>query len=1537
MSMKKIVTLMIGLIATLTSWAQGFEFQYQGESLPDGATVIIAAEEDLLGDMSCETNNAMDPTNGLMLKLLRGTTASATATLEITYNSLNGAALQWCMGGECTPLRNQTSLTKQFTMEGSRLVQFDAIGINGEGYLTATLKVTIGLESHKVYIVFVNGDYDILKLFYTLTYKVDGEVYKTVSVKYGTAITPEAEPTKEGYTFSGWSEIPTTMPAHDVEVTGSFSVNSYTLTYKIDGEIYKTSTVVYGTALTPEVAPTKEGYTFSGWSEIPTTMPAHDVEVTGSFSINSYNLTYLLNGEEYLSKIVVFGTPLTPEPAVEREGHTFSGWSGLPETMPAHDVIVTGTLTVNRYKLTYMVDGATYKSYEIDYATTITPEPYPVKEGYTFSGWSWIPQNMPAQDVVVNGSFSINSYTLTYLLDGEIYKTYSVVYGTTITPEAFPPAKEGYTFSGWNDVPATMPGHNVTITGQYIINTHTLTYKVNGIIYKTYKLNYHQAITPEADPVSEGYTFSGWSEIPELMPDNDVTVEGSFAINSYTLTYVVDGEVYKTSTVVYGTALTPETAPTKEGYTFSGWDNVPATMPAHDVTVSGSFTINKYKLTYMVDGAVYKSYEIDFASTITPEAAPTKEGHTFSGWSEIPTTMPAHDVTVTGSFSINSYTLIYKVDGEVYKTSTVVYGTALTPEAAPTKEGHTFSGWSEIPATMPAHDVEVTGSFSINSYTLTYLVDGEVYKTSSVVYGTALTLEAEPSREGYTFSGWSELPETMPAHDVTVTGQFIINTHTLTYFVNGAVYKTYKLNYHQAITPEPAPAIEGYTFSGWSEIPELMPDNDVEVTGTLSINSYTITYKVDGEVYKTVSVVYGTTITPEAEPAKEGYTFSGWSEIPTTMPAHDVEVKGTFSINSYTLTYLVDGEVYKTYSVEYGTVLTPETEPTKSGYTFSGWSEMPETMPAEDVTVTGSFIVNLATGIVLDKESLLFNSVEPQQLNVTLAPSDLINKTVNWSSTNPDIATIDETGVVTPLDNGETFIIVSTTDGSDLKDSCKVTVDFKATTLSIDKEEVTIKKLKSQKLTAVVTPDKASQEVAWSSSDASIVTVSETGTIRPKQNGVATITATTTDGTELTATCNVTVNIPSQFEAAVTQTTVTVGTKSGMDEAQNIKLTIDGEVYNGATVTGLVPNRTYHIKATADIGKYNWTEEFDVTTAEIAVNFDCEATPTTLDISASYDAGDATVTRASFSSEEEVNALSLTGLEPGQTYEYTYSITTVEGGTATYQAQFATEALNLKISQTKIVAVGDVVIVANSNIAEEDNVNVGFEWRRYDWPDEIENRSGAAYIYEGTIEGSIKNLNAEKFWKIRPYFQSQAGNRYWGDWVTIDPSDASYFEPSVHTYNTISVTDNTAELKGFVMEGSDDVESRGFMYWIASPQPSPKTGKLQAPSIPGNAVTVEASGNMMVASVDNLEFETEYCYVAFVKTSRNETFYGEEQTFKTGEMDPDGIKDIKYSPLNIEHSAEAWYDLQGHKLDKPQKGINIIRMSDGTTRKVLVK
>ena len=376
----------------------------------------------------------------------------------------------------------------------------------------------------------------------------------------------------------------------------------------------------------------------------------------------------------------------------------------------------------------------------------------------------------------------------------------------------------------------------------------------------------------------------------------EVDVENtSFNINTlYTLTYKVDGEVYKTATVVYGTAITPEATPTKEGYTFSGWSEIPETMPAQDVVVTGTFKINKYLLTYKVDDEIVKSDSIVYNTAITPEAEPTKEGYTFSGWSAIPETMPAHDVEVSGSFKVNKYLLTYKVDGEVFKSDSIVYISSLTPIAEPTKEGYTFSGWSEIPSTMPAQDVVVTGTFKVNKYLLTYKVDDEIVKSDSIVFNTAITPEAEPTKEGYTFSGWSAIPETMPAKDVVVTGTFKINKYLLTYKVDDEVFKSDSIVYNTAITPEANPTKEGYTFSGWSEIPETMPAKDVLVTGTFSINSYKLTYMIDDKVYKDTVYEYSATIVPEPMPEGNYVTFE-WIDLPETMPAHDVVVHASYT------------------------------------------------------------------------------------------------------------------------------------------------------------------------------------------------------------------------------------------------------------------------------------------------------------------------------------------------------------------------------------------------------------------------------------------------------------------------------------------------------------------------------------------------------------------------------------------------------------------------------------------------------------------
>lgn len=205
----------------------------------------------------------------------------------------------------------------------------------------------------------------------------------------------------------------------------------------------------------------------------------------------------------------------------------------------------------------------------------------------------------------------------------------------------------------------------------------------------------------------------------------------------YNLTYIINSEIYKSYQVEEGRTITPEPFPTKEGFTFNGWSEIPETMPDHDVTITGSFTINKYKLTYIVDGIKYKTYEVEYGANITPEAAPTKEDYTFSGWSELPKTMPAHDVTVSGTFSLTypngqceTPTISYANGRLKYECKTVgaEFVTTITDDDIKTYTGD---------------EITLTATYSISVYAK---ADG--YKDSEVATATLCWIDAEPWAEG---------------------------------------------------------------------------------------------------------------------------------------------------------------------------------------------------------------------------------------------------------------------------------------------------------------------------------------------------------------------------------------------------------------------------------------------------------------------------------------------------------------------------------------------------------------------------------------------------------------------------------------------------------------------------------------------------------------------------------------------------------------------------------------------------------------------
>lgn len=323
----------------------------------------------------------------------------------------------------------------------------------------------------------------------------------------------------------------------------------------------------------------------------------------------------------------------------------------------------------------------------------------------------------------------------------------------------------------------------------YVVTFQIPSYKVsivaseNGTIEGAGEYEEGSEVTLKAIP-NEGYKFVDWSDGVTDNPYtfqvwSDTELSANFAPESYKVTYMIGEDVIRTDVVEYGSAL-PEApaAPEKEGHTFAGWSEHPETMPAHDLTITGSYTVNKYKLTYVIGEETISETEVDYGSAITAIEAPEKEGYTFDGWVGVPETMPAHDVTVTGSYTINSYMLVFMIGDDVVSESTVEYASTIVEPTAPEKEGHTFAGWEEHTETMPAHDLVITGSYTVNIYTVTYIIeDGEVVRVDDVEFGAILPEAPEaPVRKGYDFKGWTEIPETMPAENITIVGSYEITT-----------------------------------------------------------------------------------------------------------------------------------------------------------------------------------------------------------------------------------------------------------------------------------------------------------------------------------------------------------------------------------------------------------------------------------------------------------------------------------------------------------------------------------------------------------------------------------------------------------------------------------------------------------------------------------------------------------------------------------------------------------------------------------------
>ncbi|MDE6510759.1 MAG: InlB B-repeat-containing protein, partial [Muribaculaceae bacterium] len=376
----------------------------------------------------------------------------------------------------------------------------------------------------------------------------------------------------------------------------------------------------------------------------------------------------------------------------------------------------------------------------------------------------------------------------------------------------------------------------------------------------------------------------------------DKVFEATYTVNSYVLSFIIGEDTIYTEKIEYGAAIEAPEAPAKEGHTFTGWGMVPATMPASDLVITGVYEVNSYSVVFKIGEEIIESIQVAYGSEINAPAAPEKEGHTFAGWGEIPASMPASDLEFNGTYDINSYTVSFKIGEETIYSALVEFGAEIVIPEAPSKQGFTFAGWGIVPATMPASDLEFSGVYDVNSYSLIFKINDDIVFSAMVPYGSEIVAPEAPSYEGCSFSGWSEYPATMPAEDVVVTGSFTANVYKAVFTVDGEVVDTIEVPFNSVVVAPEAPEKEGYTFTGWIDVPETMPAHDIEIKGAYEVNHYRLVVYLNDEVYMDEEIAYGAEVEIPTPDVEEGMKFDGWQEeIPATMPAHDVEIHGTVS------------------------------------------------------------------------------------------------------------------------------------------------------------------------------------------------------------------------------------------------------------------------------------------------------------------------------------------------------------------------------------------------------------------------------------------------------------------------------------------------------------------------------------------------------------------------------------------------------------------------------------------------------------------
>ena len=776
-----------------------------------------------------------------------------------------------------------------------------------------------------------------------------------------------------GYRFVGWNTAANgsgtdyiaastfTMPVGGVALYAKWVLSTIKLTYDANGGTNAPPADTHTAGSTINLSttvPTRAGYTFGGWN----------TQANGGGTNYASNDSYLIPG----SDTVLFAKWTAVNYTLN---YSANGGSGAPASLL--NQIINTVITLSNTIPTWI--------------------------GYTFLGWNTAANGggtdytsggsltMPSNDVTLYAKWQGNPFTLYYNGNGGTTISPSSEgrsAGTTANLSSSLPQRAGYTFAGWNTAAngggtsytagasLNMPGSNLTLYAQWTAVNSAINYDANGGSGAPSGQNASigQSVTlSNGVPSRTGYTFTGWntaangSGTPYASGDNltmgstAITLYAQWTTSSYTLTYDANGGSGAPGVQNYAyaaTATVSATVPTQTGYDFLGWNTqlnglgtnyAPAAtfaMPANDVTIYAQWSLATYTVYYNANGGtgtIPSQAGRYNANIILTGTVPTRTGFTFAGWntnadgtgtayqSSGAFTIPPSNTILYAQWTAILYTLTYDANGGTGAPSAVTgktLGESVTVSAiTPTLTGSYFSGWNTVAngsgtnyaasstLVMPAANTTLYAQWTLNTYSVSYNANGgtgapAAQQTSG---GNVTVPNVTPVRPGYTFGGWNTQANgggTSRANGVTFApggnmvlyAQWTPNLITISYNINGGTGTTPPNgsgNYGTTIVLEGS---GGFTksnsvFVSWNtaadgtgtnyqaEEPNFaLPTTDIVLYAIWSGTNFAIEYKPNGgsNAPGTQYATPGNNVNlAPSQPTRSGYDFSGWQEVST--------------------------------------------------------------------------------------------------------------------------------------------------------------------------------------------------------------------------------------------------------------------------------------------------------------------------------------------------------------------------------------------------------------------------------------------------------------------------------------------------------------------------------------------------------------------------------------------------------------------------------------------------------------------------------